>query len=203
MSRIGRMIMQDKLSRDNARRRDNANDRAGMQDRASGMDYANGYRDGMLDAMSVKDMAKYEIHGEYEPRDMIDMADMARRRSRTTGRFVRDGHEQFKLKSNDIKTWEKNLINADGTKGKHFDMHQVQEAARKLNIRFDKYTEEEFCMTMNMLYSDFCEVCRAMVSPDKEAWCYAKMAQAWLEDDDGPEPSEKLALYYHCIASDE
>ena len=82
-------------------------------------------------------------------------------------------------------------------------MHQAEEAASKLGIRFDEYSEKEFCMAMNMLYSDLCEVCRANVSPEKEAHYYAKMAQAWLEDDDGPPPSEKLALYYYCIADDE
>ena len=30
-----------------------------------------------------------------------------------------------------------------------------------------------------------------------------ELAKAFLEDDDGPEPSEKLALYYYCIAEDE
>lgn len=203
MSRLGRMIIQDKLSRSNhdrARGRD-MNDVDMARDVASGADYASGYRDGFRDA------ATYEIKGEYDRtgdmRDMADQADMARRRSRRTGRFISDGHSKFKLEPHDIKKWEKNLVNADGTKGKHFDLHQVEESARKLGIRFDKYSVEEFCMAMNMLYSDFCEVCRANVSPEKEALYYAKMAQAWLEDDDGPEPSEKLALYYHCIADDE
>lgn len=30
-----------------------------------------------------------------------------------------------------------------------------------------------------------------------------ELAKAFLEDEDGPEPSEKLALYYYCIAEDE
>ena len=58
-------------------------------------------------------------------------------------------------------------------------------------------------MTMNMLYSDLCEALRPMISPDKEAYCYAKIAQAWLEDDDGPAPAEKLALYYYCIVDED
>lgn len=204
MSRLGRMIIQDKLSRGRDRMHGdmgNEDMARGRRDGASGADYASGYRDGFMDA------ATYEIKGEYDHmgdmRDMADQADMARRRSRRTGRFISDGHSKFKLEPQDIKKWESMLVNADGTKGKHFDMHQVTDAASKLGIRFDKYSEKEFCMAMNMLYSDLCEVCRAYVSPDKEAWYYAKMAQAWLEDDDGPEPSEKLALYYHCIADNE
>lgn len=109
----------------------------------------------------------------------------------------------MRLSKFDIMRWEKLLKNADGTKGKHFDLDEVEEAAKHLGIRFDEYSEKELCVTMNMLYSDLCEVNRSLVSSDKEAQYYAKLAQAWLEDDDGPKPSEKLALYFYCIADDE
>ena len=64
-----------------------------------------------------------------------------------------------------------------------------------------KYTEDELCMVANMLYSDYCSVIHPYIShePEKEAQFYAKMAKAFLEDRDGPGPSEKLALYYYCI----
>jgi hypothetical protein len=61
----------------------------------------------------------------------------------------------------------------------------------------------ELCMTVNMLYSDYCEVNKPYVSPERECHYYVELAKAFLEDDDGPEPSEKLALYYYCIAEDE
>ena len=32
---------------------------------------------------------------------------------------------------------------------------------------------------------------------------YTKLGKAWLEDEDAPEGSEKLALYFRCIACDE
>lgn len=190
MNRIARMIVHDKLSRrdDSARETDHENNSRSSQDMRR--DYDDGYRDGY-------DQAKYEIKGEY------DRDDGARRRSKTTGRYMRDRGESAKLMNHDILHWEKNLRNADGTRGKHFDMRQIEEAAGKLGIRFNDYSEKEFCMTMNMLYSDFCEALRSLISPDKEAYCYAKLAQAWLEDDDGPSPAEKLALYYYCIADED
>lgn len=188
MNKVARMIVQDKLSRRNSTR-----DEAGRNDRDM-RSYNDGYQDGY-------DRAKYEIKGEYDRER--DNEDGARRRSKTTGRYMRDRGESPRLMNHDIMHWEKNLRNADGTRGKHFDMHQVEEAASKLGIRFDDYSEKELCMTMNMLYSDLCEVLRPMISPDREAHCYAKIAQAWLEDDDGPMPSEKLALYYYCIADDD
>ena len=70
-------------------------------------------------------------------------------------------------------------------------------------IRFEDFDERELCMTVNMLYSDYCEVNKPYVSPERECHYYVELAKAFLEDDDGPEPSEKLALYYYCIAEDE
>lgn len=183
MNKVARMILQSKLNKHDS----NYDERNDGRDMRS---YNDGYKDGY-------DRATYEIKGEY------DKEDGARRRSKTTGRYMRDRGEIAKLTNHDLMHWEKMLRNADGTRGKHFDMRQVEEVASKLGIRFDEYTEKEFCMTMNMLYSDLCEVFRSHVSPDKEAHYYAKMAQAWLEDDDGPPPSEKLALYYYCIVDDD
>ena len=199
MNKFARMIVQDKLSRRDSASHNQMNDSASrnqmndsdyMKSRAIMDGYRDGYRDGY-------DRANYEIRGEY------DREDGARRRSKTTGRYMRDRGESVKLSDQEISHWEGKLRNADGTHGKHFDMHHVTEAASRLGIRFDEYSEKELCMTMNMLYSDLCEVCRAYISPEKEAHHYAKMAQAWLEDDDGPSSSEKLALYYYCIADDE
>lgn len=174
MNNVARMIMQHKMQH-------NERDGTDAYD-----DYARGYRDGY-------DRASYEIHGDYA------QGDGARRRSKTTGRYMSD-RDGLRLSNKEIMDWEHRLKNADGTTGKHFEFNEVMHAAEKLGIMFDEYSEKEFCMVMNMLYSDLCEVCRASISPDKEAIHYAKMAKAWLEDKDGPPPSEKLALYFHCIA---
>ena len=68
-----------------------------------------------------------------------------------------------------------------------------------LKCRFDEYSEREFCMAVNMMYSDYCKVAKRFVAPDKEIMFFAELAKAFLDDADGPEPSEKLALYFHCI----
>lgn len=190
MNSVGRMIMQakmnereDRLSRD---RRDMERDRS-RNDRTRDSAY-----DRERDRMRDRDF------------DDDDFEMDGRRGVKGTGRGrYRDRGETLCLTKFDIARWSKMLKNADGTTGKHFDMREVEEAAHHLGIRFDEYSEKEFCMAMNMLYSDLCEVNRAYISPDKEAQYYAKCAQAWLEDDDGPAPSEKLALYFYCISDDE
>ena len=123
-------------------------------------------------------------------------------RGRRRGR-QRDYGETLSLTKSDIMNWKHNLENADGTRGPHFNMEQVMEAAKAVGIRFEDFDERELCMTVNMLYSDYCEVNKPYVSPERECHYYVELAKAFLEDDDGPEPSEKLALYYYCIAEDE
>lgn len=118
-----------------------------------------------------------------------------------------DGHHPsglMRLKKKDFKEWEKNLENADGTKGKHFEPDQIKHMAEQLGIKYREYDEKDLCMTANMLYSDYCAVLKNVLTPDKELIGYVKLAQAWLEDPDASvEGSEKLALYYWCIVSDE
>lgn len=113
------------------------------------------------------------------------------------------GQQQIKLNKKDIQTWKRKMMNADGSRGEHFDMQQIMSAAEKLGIKFKEYDEKELCITANMLYSDYCEVLKSIVPKDKEDIVYTKMAQAFLEDEDAPEGSEKLALYYKCIVDDE
>ena len=181
MNRVARMIMQAKMTE----RGDRMNDRE-----QSGRDYERDRRD--YTNRGRKDYADDEID-EYEDH----------RRGSRDRRTRGDRGESMRLSKFDIMRWCRMLKNADGTTGKHFSIEDVEQAARQLSIHFDEFSEAELCMTMNMLYSDLCEVNRPYVSPDREAHYYAKLAQAWLEDDDGPGPSEKLALYFYCISDDE
>lgn len=118
-----------------------------------------------------------------------------------------DGHHPsglMRLKKKDFSEWERGLENADGSRGKHFDLEQVKKSAEQLGIKYRDYDEKELCMTANMLYSDFCEVLKSIIPPEKEGMAYVKLAKAWLEDPDSPvDGSEKLALYYWCIVKDE
>ena len=113
------------------------------------------------------------------------------------------GEQSMKLTKKDMQTWKRKMMNADGSHGEHFDMQQIMSTAEKLGIRFKEYDEKELCITANMLYSDYCEVLKNLVPKDKEDIVYTKMAQAFLEDEDAPEGSEKLALYYKCIVDDD
>lgn len=155
------------------------------RDRASG-DYGMDYRGGdYIHDYGMNDYADYEEdYGDYG----MDYGD-----------YPDYGEPVMHLSKKDIGDWRQKLQNADGSRGAHFDTNKVMQAAERMGIHFNNFSEKEFAITMNMLYSDYCEVLKPLISPDKEEMVYAKMAKAFLEDDDAPEASEKLALYYHCI----
>lgn len=157
----------------------------------------------------VKGTGPYGIGGRLYSRGMDyddDDPEMDGRRRRAYD-YEMDGHHPsglMRLKKKDFKEWEKNLENADGTKGKHFEAEQIKHMAEQIGVKYRGYDEKDLCMTANMLYSDYCAVLKNVLPPDKELVGYVKLAQAWLEDPDASvEGSEKLALYYWCIVSDE
>ena len=110
-------------------------------------------------------------------------------------------YKHLKLTKADFSKWEKMLHNADGSHGPHYNFEQALMVAEKIGIRFDSYTEREFHMCLNMMYADYCSVVSKHTPPEKVTQVLAEMAKAFFDDPDGPEPSEKLALYFHCVAS--
>lgn len=147
-------------------------------------DYGNDYRDYGDYGEDYGDYADYD----YGRNDYADY-----------GNDYGEWEPKMKLKKRNISEWEHKLRNADGSKGMHFNMQKVMNIAERMGIRFNNYSEKEFAITMNMLYSDYCEALKSVIPPDKEDAVYAKLAKAWLEDEDAPEASEKLALYYYCV----
>lgn len=112
-------------------------------------------------------------------------------------------HQEMKLTSDDMHRWKQRMQNEDDTKGEHFDMQQIMHTAEKLGIKMNGFGEKELCITVNMLYSDYCRTVKKYVPVDKELMFYVDMARAFLEDKDGPKPTEKLALYYYCIVDND
>jgi hypothetical protein len=123
------------------------------------------------------------------------------RSNRTNRRDYEDWHMQkLKLTKADLNHWKHSMQNTDGTQGEHYDMQQVIQAAEKLGVRFREYDEREFCVAVNMIYSDYGHIIKRLVQDkDKELLVCADFAKAFFDDPDGPEPSEKLAIVYHCM----
>ena len=126
-------------------------------------------------------------------------------RDRADGEDYRGGQgDQYRFKMPKLTKaekhqWEQGMQNVDGTRGPHYDMQQVMQAAEKMGIRFHQFDEKDMALVMNMFYSDYCHVVKKYVQPDKELMFYADMAKAYFDDPDGPEPDDKLSRQYHCM----
>lgn len=175
---------------DRRRNRDNRDNR----DRRDMNDYEDNRR--------VRDNRDYENEYDYgyhrDNRDYRDYGDYEDERD-----YGKRAKSLMRIRKSDMKHWKHNMQNADGTKGEHYDMEQIMHAAEKLGIKFNSFDEKEFCIAVNMMYSDYCRVIKKYAPPEKELLMCAELAKAFLDDEDGPEPSEKLALYYYCIVDSE
>ena len=178
-----------KMRRDNRDRRDYADNRD-IRDYADNRDYEDGRRGVKGSGRGRRDYNDYE-----DARDYNDYGDYNRDYDE------RDYGKPVHLSKADMHHWKNHMENVDGTKGEHYNMDEVMHIAEKLGVRFNHFDEKEFCLAVNMMYSDYCKVVRKHVPPEKELMFYAELAKAFLDDPDGPEPSEKLALYFHCIAN--
>lgn len=179
----------------------------------------------------IRHVIMTRIHGDSSQMDRMDRADYAndymderdyadeRRGVRGTGRGRRmrrdramDGHyyeddedyeKPLRIPRRHMAKWKHKLINADGTRGPHFSAEDIMSVADKMRISYDGYTEADLCMATNFLYSDLGPAFKMFVPSDKEVYVWVGAAKLFLEDDDGPEGSEKLAAYFYCIADNE
>lgn len=218
---VKRMIM-ERRERDGrydgrryGRRSDRAQYRSGsFMPEYAAMDYPNDYNHDYGGEYS----GNIEYRGDYEtdgrrgvkgtgPYGIGGRRYYRRRRDYESGNYnSRDygEEEDFRLTKSDIEDWKHNLENADGTRGPHFSATQIMQAAQAIGARMNDYTEEDLCMTANMLYSDYCEVLKPLIPKEKEAHLYTKMAKEFLEDPDASaRGGEKLMIYYTCIVDGE
>lgn len=112
-----------------------------------------------------------------------------------------DYGEEIHVKKEHLKKWKQELKNENGTMGERFTMREIMPIAQQMGVRFDKFTEEEFCMVVNMLYSDMCKVWQDVLNSQNELHHYVAAAKQWLTDKDALKGSEKLAAYYYFIVA--
>ena len=159
------------------------------------MDYADNYPD------YRSDYRNGPMHFESDRRyDAYPMMDERRRRSSTTGRYMRDRHMtgDEKLPEEDIERWTKSLLGEmEERERQQVKMDTVMKRAQDMGISFEKFTPEEFYVTVVMLHTDF-----SKVLPAQPIDTYIKMAKAWLCDPDASKRyGKKLAAYYEEIVN--
>lgn len=146
---------------------------------------------------------------DYDERDYYDTLD-ERRGVRGSGRrrgrrdYADDDyghHRNIRLSKQEMLNWKRNMENTDGTRGEHYKGEQVMQAAEKLGIKFHDFTEKQLCLVTNMMYSDYGQVIKHAMSGEKELLFCVELAVAYLDDPDGKEPDEKLAMHYWCLTN--
>lgn len=87
----------------------------------------------------------------------------------------------------------KDMINEDGTSGRHWTTDQTTSVAKQNGIIFEHFNEYDWNYVMNMIYSDY----YGAVSNDLSS--YVKLSRKFLEDRDAPEGK---ALKYYITFKD-
>ena len=136
--------------------------------------------------------------------DDWDDEDMRGRARNSRGQYMsrrgrRDyGEDEEELTKHDIKKWEKDMENSDGTHGAHFEKEMIDQKTMQMGIDPKKFGDGVLCVMVNSMYSDYCGVAKKF-GVDRIEF-YIEMAKAFLDDKDfDGSPEEKAYLYYKCI----
>ena len=115
-------------------------------------------------------------------------------------RMEKDEHEEHEeeyhaISKEDAKKWVSSMHNSDGNYGEHWTCAQTKNLLKSHGFHCDEW---EFYAVMNSLYSDFGKVLSEFGIPDTNTACYARLAKAWLTDDDAM--PFKAMRYYENVA---
>lgn len=156
-----------------------------------------GYPDGTYDN------ARGPMHFESDRYDDDDypMMDNRRRRSASTGRYMSDRHSSRPLEEEHIERWTRSLMGELEEKDRQMlKMDSIIRRAKEMGISFEKFTEEEFYVTLLMLHTDLAKAFGPSITLDH----WIKAAKAWLCDPDAAlRYGKKLAAYYNSIVEDD
>ena len=148
-----------------------------------------------------------------QPHDRQNVTDMRQYRTRSMmgeggekphhqqgaiGFGEQDAHGK-KMTKEKAEKWVKHM-RTDGHKGEMWTMEDAKELAKPYGIT-EGQELIDFYAALNMVYSDYCEVAKEWGVDDEEY--FAALACAFLYDEDGKAPSEKIAAYYKYVVPHE
>lgn len=100
------------------------------------------------------------------------------------------------LENEDIEEWTEKLKEHVEEKDKQFfNKENLKRKANEMGIKFDKFSFEEFMVTVLMMYTDYC---KTLGTANMDI--YLRLAKDWLCDEDvAVKYGEKLSTYYDYI----
>lgn len=131
---------------------------------------------------------------QYRPRSHMDSTEHTTAEKGMIG-FGDNAKAEKKLNRDKAEKWVRRMRSADHHGGM-WTLADAKELARCYELE-DEQELTDFYAALNMVYSDYAEVAKEF-GVDDEAF-YAALACAFLYDEDGKAPSEKLAAYYTYV----
>jgi len=122
--------------------------------------------------------------------------DYARYGRRNYGRDYGYDYDSKMLGQEEFMEWSEKLKKELEEKDKqYFSKENIKKKAEEMGIKFDKFSMEEFYITVLMVYTDYC---KTLGTANMDI--YLRLAKDWLEDDDVKvKGGEKLATYHDYI----
>lgn len=93
--------------------------------------------------------------------------------------------------------WVNSMHNEDGSRGAKWTIQESSEIARNYGVDFDKITEEDWYIALNMVYSDYVMIARKYNIDNINF--YVDLAKEFLWDSDTIQGNSKLINYYEYI----
>lgn len=132
---------------------------------------------------------------QYRPRSSMGSTRHATGMEKGTIGFGENEKAAKGLTREKAESWVRRM-RSDEHSGGMWTMADAKELAKCYELE-DEQDLIDFYAALNMIYSDYSEVAKAF-GVDDEAF-YAALACAFLYDDDGKAPAEKLAAYYSYV----
>lgn len=132
---------------------------------------------------------------QYRPRSHMDSTEHTTTSEKGMIGFGDNSKAEKKLNRDKAEKWVRRMRSADHHGGM-WTLADAKELAKCYELE-DEQELTDFYAALNMVYSDYAEVAKEF-GVDDEAF-YAALACAFLYDEDGKAPSEKLAAYYTYV----
>lgn len=166
-----------------------------------------GSRGGYVTSRRPRGDRAYEYEGSFRGGDhamydnrmyppMMNDMDYAMDGRRGYYRGRRDYAEGNRLTPEELEHWYKKLMSKVGDSSKEMlSEDKIMKKAKEHGVKMDKFTEDEFIVTVLMMYTDYWETAgRGNLD------MYVKLAEDFLCDEDSKlKGGEKLAAYYDNI----
>lgn len=107
-------------------------------------------------------------------------------------------HISDKIKYNYVD-WVNSMYNEDGSRGAKWTIQETTEIGKNNGIDFSKISEQDWYITLNMVYSDYVMIARKY-NIDNISF-YIDLAKEFLWDSDTYQGKDKLERYYRYIVN--